>query len=85
MPEEMYDVLSKFAEIRKLDRANLLKDFDLFPDPQNLLTFERKYGDAINYEDINGAPKRLKKKRKRTAETSTDQGTAGTQSVTQQS
>lgn len=28
---EIYDTLVKFAELRKLDRANLVRDFDLFP------------------------------------------------------
>ena len=50
----MQQVLTKFAEMRKLDRATLLKDFDLFPSTKDLLTFERKYGDAITYEDMNG-------------------------------
>jgi len=54
VPEEMYDTLQKFAEMRKLDRANLVRDFDLFPTPVNLLTLERKYGDSLNYEDLNG-------------------------------
>jgi hypothetical protein len=43
--EDMYDTLVKFAEMRKLDRANLVRNFDLFPSYQNLVTFERKYGD----------------------------------------
>jgi len=54
VPEDMYDTLQKFAEMRKLDRANLVRDFDLFPTPVNLLTLERKYGDSLNYEDLNG-------------------------------
>ena len=28
----MYEILVKFAEIRKLDRANLVMNFNLFPD-----------------------------------------------------
>lgn len=31
VPEDMYDTLQKFAEMRKLDRAVLVRDFDLFP------------------------------------------------------
>jgi hypothetical protein len=31
VPEDMYDTLQKFAEMRKLDRATLVRDFDLFP------------------------------------------------------
>jgi hypothetical protein len=54
VPEDMYDTLQKFAEMRKLDRANLVRDFNLFPITQNLLTLERKYGDSLNYEDLNG-------------------------------
>jgi hypothetical protein len=31
VPEDMYDTLQKFAEMRKLDRINLVRDFNLFP------------------------------------------------------
>lgn len=51
VPEDMYDTLINFAEIRKLNRANLVNNFDLFPTYNNLLVFERKYGDSISYED----------------------------------
>ena len=54
VPEDMYDTLQKFAEIRKLDRASLVRDFNLFPITENLLTLERKYGDSLNYEDLHG-------------------------------
>jgi len=54
VPEDMYDTLQKFAEMRKLDRASLVRDFNLFPEPINLLTLERKYGDSLNFEDLNG-------------------------------
>ena len=54
VPEEMYDTMQKLAEIRKLDRANLVRDFNLFPDTANLLIFERKYGDMPTFEDLNG-------------------------------
>ena len=59
----MYDTLQKFAEIRKLDRMGLVRDFNLFPEPEHLLTLERKYGDALSIEDISGSKP---KKRKRT-------------------
>ena len=62
---ELYETLVKFAELRKLDRANLVRDFNLFPNISNLNQMERKYGDAINYEDINGAKKRKKKRTRR--------------------
>lgn len=67
VPEDMYDTLQKFAEIRKLDRVGLVRDFNLFPIPNNLLTLERKYGDSLNFEDINGFKQR---KRKKTRDTS---------------
>ena len=51
VPEDMYDTLVKFAEMRKLDRVNLVCNFDLFPNYTNLMVFERKYGDSINYYD----------------------------------
>eukprot|EP00352_Strombidinopsis_acuminata_P000743 CAMPEP_0176344400 /NCGR_PEP_ID=MMETSP0126-20121128/4683_1 /TAXON_ID=141414 ORGANISM="Strombidinopsis acuminatum, Strain SPMC142" /NCGR_SAMPLE_ID=MMETSP0126 /ASSEMBLY_ACC=CAM_ASM_000229 /LENGTH=67 /DNA_ID=CAMNT_0017690865 /DNA_START=1731 /DNA_END=1934 /DNA_ORIENTATION=+ len=56
VPEDMYDTLQKFAEIRKLDRIGLVRDFNLFPEPTNLLTLERKYGDSLNHEDMYGVP-----------------------------
>lgn len=54
VPDDMYDTLVKFAEMRKLDRANLVTNFNLFPDYKNLMTFERKYGDSISYYDQHG-------------------------------
>lgn len=49
--QEMYHTLQQFAEMRKLTRASLVRDFDLFPEIGNLLTMERKYGDSLNFED----------------------------------
>ena len=54
VPEDMYDTLQKFAEMRKLDRIGLVRDFNLFPEPQKLLTLERKYGDSLDHEDLYG-------------------------------
>jgi len=65
VPEDMYDTLQKFAEIRKLDRANLVRDFNLFPSAANLLVLERKYGDSLLFEDLNGY--KQKKKRRKTS------------------
>lgn len=62
VPEDMYDTLQKFAEIRKLDRANLVRDFNLFPSVTNLLTLERKYGDSLLFEDLNGFKQKKKRK-----------------------
>ena len=62
VPEDMYDTLQKFAEIRKLDRASLVRDFNLFPITENLLTLERKYGDSLNHEDLYGFKQRRKRK-----------------------
>jgi hypothetical protein len=60
----MYDTLQKFAEMRKLDRISLVRDFNLFPEVKNLLTLERKYGDSLLFEDLNGFKKRNKKRAK---------------------
>ena len=54
VPEDMYDTLQKFAEIRKLDRAGLIRDFNLYPVTERMMTLERKYGDALNHEDLYG-------------------------------
>jgi hypothetical protein len=50
----MYETLLKFAEIRKLERASLVRDFNLYPSLVNMLTLERKYGDSLNFYDLNG-------------------------------
>lgn len=65
VPEDMYDTLQKFAEMRKQDRMTLVHDFNLFPVTERLQTLERKYGDSLNFEDLNG--QKQKKKRKRAA------------------
>ena len=56
VPEDIFDTLTKFAEIRKLDRIALVRDFNLFPGVDRLLNLERKYGDALAHEDIFGVP-----------------------------
>ena len=48
--------------MRKLNRLSLIRDFNLFPETDKLLTLERKYGDSLNYEDLNGEAKKKKKK-----------------------
>ena len=63
VPEDMFDILQKFAEIRKLTRLSLVRDFNLFPETEKLLTLERKYGDSLNFEDLHGKPGKPKKKR----------------------
>lgn len=63
VPEEMFDILQKFAEIRKLSRLSLVRDFNLFPETEKLLTLERKYGDSLNMEDLTGKPGKGKKKK----------------------
>jgi hypothetical protein len=41
----------------------LIRDFNLFPETEKLLTLERKYGDSLNFEDLNGYPGKPKKKK----------------------
>jgi len=48
--------------MRKLNRLSLVRDFNLFPETDKLLTLERKYGDSLNYEDLTGEQKKKKKK-----------------------
>ena len=64
--------------MRKLDRASLVRDFNLFPEPPNLLTLERKYGDSLNHEDIYGF-KQKKKRRARNQAATTTQGDGATE------
>lgn len=49
--------------MRKLDRLSLIRDFNLFPMTDKLLTLERKYGDSLNLEDLYGKPGKPKKKK----------------------
>lgn len=62
VPENMFDTIQKFAEIRKLDRLNLVRDFNLFPTSENLLILERKYGDSLTYLDLYGVKQKKKKR-----------------------
>ena len=41
----------------------MVRDFNLFPETEKLLTLERKYGDSLNFEDLHGYPGKPKKKR----------------------
>lgn len=63
VPEEMFYILQQFAEIRKLTRLSLVRDFNLFPATEKLLTLERKYGDSLNTEDLTGTAGKPKKKK----------------------
>jgi hypothetical protein len=60
VPEDIYDTMQKFAEMRKLERMSLVRDFDLFPIVERLLNLERKYGDSLSFEDLNGSPPKKK-------------------------
>jgi hypothetical protein len=46
-----------------LTRLSLIRDFNLFPETDKLLTLERKYGDSLNFEDLSGRPGKPKKKK----------------------
>jgi len=53
-------------------------DFNLFPGTDVLLTLERKYGDSLNYEDLNGVKQR-KRRRKHAAGVDTGTNASRTQ------
>ena len=57
-------MINGLAEIRKLARANLLKNFNLFPNAPHLLEVERKYGDGLTAEDLSGVYMRKKRRRR---------------------
>jgi hypothetical protein len=84
VPQEMFHILQQFAEIRKLTRLSLIRDFNLFPITEKLLTLERKYGDSLNIEDLTGKPGKLKKKKTTDGEggTALTGGTDGNQTAT---
>ena len=75
VPQDMFDTIQKFAEIRKQDRANLVRDFNLYPETKNLLTLERKYGDSLSYEDLNGMKQKKKRRIKAPGSETTFHGT----------
>jgi hypothetical protein len=54
VPEDMYETLQKFAFIRRCERLQEIRDFNLFPASDVLLVLERKYGDSLNHEDLHG-------------------------------
>jgi hypothetical protein len=54
VPEDMFEILTKFAELRSLERLHLVRDFNLFPNTSSLRTLEIKYGDGLSYEDLHG-------------------------------
>lgn len=41
----------------------MIRDFNLFPETDKLLTLERKYGDSLNFEDLHGYPGKPKRKK----------------------
>ena len=41
----------------------MIRDFNLFPETEKLLTLERKYGYSLNIEDLTGRPGKPKKKK----------------------
>jgi hypothetical protein len=51
----MLDAIQKFAFVRECKRMDEVRNQNLFPEPDVLLVLERKYGDALSYEDLNGA------------------------------
>lgn len=63
VPEEMYRIMQQFADLRKMERASMVRDFNIYPTVDSLKTLERKYGDGINFEDLNGYKKKNKVKR----------------------
>lgn len=71
--EDLMNTLHKLIEIRRAGRLNLVKDFNLCPNTESLSVIERKYGDALTYEDLYGKPETVKKKvRLRNPSTSPD-------------
>ena len=63
VPEDVFFILQQFAEMKKLTRISLIRNFNLFPETDKILLLERKYGDSLNFEDLNGVPKKPKKKK----------------------
>ena len=60
--------MQKMAEMRKFDRLMFLRDFDLFPTAERLLSVERKYGDSLSHMDLYGVPELSKRKKQQMLE-----------------
>jgi hypothetical protein len=54
VPEYLYDTLIVFNEIRKCDNIKEVEALNLFPNPEHLISLERKYGEALSEEDVTG-------------------------------
>ena len=84
VPQEIFEILQQFAEIRKQDRQNLVAEFNLYPSAERLLTLERKYGDSLSLFDLTGKmPRRRKQKPARSTVSGMDEGSAGLSYETQ--
>ena len=61
---EIYDAFMKIGSILKSQTLKDINDEQLFPDADSLLLLERKYGDILKEEDLNGIKKEkiIKKK-----------------------
>ena len=61
---EIYDAFMKIGSILKSETLKEISDEQLFPDAESLLLLERKYGDILKEEDLNGKKKEkiIKKK-----------------------
>ena len=60
-----------------------MRDFNLYPITENLLTLERKYGDSLNHEDLYGFKQRKKRKAKVGADGSTVQEDGTTENLSE--
>jgi hypothetical protein len=60
----LFSVINSIVEIRKQNRANLVKGFDLMPHGDALVELELKFGGTLTPEDISGRHKREKKRRR---------------------
>ena len=63
VPQDMFEILLQFAEIRKQDRQNIVTEFNLYPSAENLLTLERKYGDSLTDFDLTGQKPRVRRRK----------------------
>lgn len=84
VPQDMYEILQQFAEIRKQDRQNLVTEFNLYPSAERLLILERKYGDSLSVFDLTGKmPRRRKQKQRDGTASGMDERSAGLSYETQ--
>ena len=61
---EIYDCFQNLGSILRVETFEEVSRYNLFPTSESLFLMERKHGDMLNYQDITGVYKEIKKIKK---------------------